>query len=181
VQHRDDPGEHAPRERLDRHAARHFAVDLDNVRLQPPDAVEVGVPRAEIVDHDEAADRAVVLDRSDQAFLVIERRLDQLHGHPVRRQSVFLEHLGKRAEPKTLDRDVRVDVQEEPAVLIAQPPEVPHVQSPALAIELHARHARRRLCQQLGRQIGLSVRIGPADQALVAHRPAMGETENRWK
>ena len=95
VQHRDDPGEHASRKRLDRHAARHFAVDLDDVRLQPPDAVEVGVPRAEIVDHDEAADRAVVLDRDDQAFLVVERRLDQLYGHPVRGQSVFLEHLGK--------------------------------------------------------------------------------------
>ena len=95
MQHRNDPGEHASGQRLDRHAARHFAVDLDDVRLQPPDAVEVGVPRAEIVDRDEASDRAVVLDRGDQAFLVVERRLDQLHGHPVRGQSVFLEHLGK--------------------------------------------------------------------------------------
>ena len=34
-------------------------------------------------------------DRGDQAFLVLERRLDQLHRHPVRGQSVFLEHLGK--------------------------------------------------------------------------------------
>jgi hypothetical protein len=49
----------------------------------------------------------------------------------------------------------------------------------ALAIELHARHARGRLREEFGRQIGLSVRIGAADQALVAHRPAMGETENR--
>src|SRR6266849_5156164 len=95
VEHRDDPGEHAPRERLDRHAARHLTVDLDDVRLQPPDAVEVRVPRAEIVDHDEAAELAVVLDRGDQAFLVLERRLDQLHRHPVRGQSAFLEHLGK--------------------------------------------------------------------------------------
>ena len=79
----------------------------------------------------------------------------------------------------TLDRDVRVDVQKEPSVLIAQSLEVPDMEGPALAIELHARHARRRLCQQFGRQIGLSVRVGPADQALVAHRPAMGETENR--
>ena len=53
------------------------------------------------------------------------------------------------------------------------------MQGPALPIELHSRHTRRRLCQQLHRQIGLSVRIGPADQALVTHWPAMGETENR--
>src|SRR5258706_16478037 len=79
----------------------------------------------------------------------------------------------------TLDRDVRVDVQEKPAVPIAQSPEVPDMEGPALAIELHARHPCRRLCQKFGRQIGLSIRIGPADQALVAHRPAVGETENR--
>ncbi len=79
----------------------------------------------------------------------------------------------------TLDRDVRVDVQEKPAVPIAQSPEIPDMEGPALAIELHARHARWRLGKQFGRQIGLSIRIGPADQALVAHRPAMGETENR--
>src|SRR5258705_811356 len=79
----------------------------------------------------------------------------------------------------TLDRDVRVDVQEKPAVPIAQPPEVPGMEGPALAVELHARHPRRRLSKQFGRQIGLSMRIGPADQTLVAHRPAMGETENR--
>src|SRR5207302_565082 len=120
VQHRDDAGEHAPGKRLDRHAARHFAIDLDDVRLQPPDAVEVGVPSAEIVDHDEAADRAVVLDRSDQEFLVVERRLDQFHSDPVRRQPVFPEHLGERAESKALYSDVRIDVQEEPAVLIAE-------------------------------------------------------------
>src|SRR5260221_7931317 len=74
----------------------------------------------------------------------------------------------------TLDRDVRVDVQEKPAVPIAQSPEVPDMEGPALAIELHARHPCRRLCQKFGRQIGLSIRIGPADQALVAHRPAVG-------
>ncbi len=95
MQHRDDPGEHAPRERLDRHAARHFAVDLDDVRRQLPDAVEIRVPRTEIVDHDEAAELAVVLDRGNQAFLVLERRLDQFHRHAVRGQAVFLEHLRK--------------------------------------------------------------------------------------
>src|SRR6266853_2317396 len=79
----------------------------------------------------------------------------------------------------TLDRDVRVDVQEKPAVPIAQPPEVPDMEGPALAVELHARYPGRRLSKQFGRQIGLSMRVGPADQALVAHRPAMGETENR--
>src|SRR5258708_38184774 len=73
----------------------------------------------------------------------------------------------------TLDRDVRVDVQEKPAVPIAQSPEIPDLEGPALAIELHARHARWRLGKEFGRQIGLSLRIGPADQALVAHRPAM--------
>src|SRR5258708_12032308 len=79
----------------------------------------------------------------------------------------------------TLDRDVRVDVQEKPAVPVAQSPEVPDMEGPALAIELHARHPRWRLSKQFGRQIGLSIRIGPADQALVADRPAAGETENR--
>src|SRR5882762_6566259 len=81
----------------------------------------------------------------------------------------------------TLDCDVRVDVKEKPAVPITQSPEVPDMEGPALAIELHARHARRRLCQKFGRQIGFSIRIGTADQALVAHRPTMGETENGLK
>src|SRR6266581_4830962 len=44
-----------------------------------------------------------------------------------------------------LKKKIRVDVQEEPAVLIAQPPEVLYVHSLAQAIELHACHACRRL------------------------------------
>ena len=179
MQQRHDPGEHAPRERLDRHPARHIAVDLHDVRLQPPDAVEIRVAGAEIVDHDEAAQIAVVIDRGGEAPLVLERRLDQLHGHPVGGETVFLQHLRKRTEPAALDRDERVDVEKEPAVLIAQALEVPDVERSALAVELHARHPRRRLCEELGRQVELSARIGPADQPLVAHGPTMGKAENR--
>src|SRR5258706_16390108 len=79
----------------------------------------------------------------------------------------------------TLDGDVRVDVQEKPAVPIAQPPEVPDMEGPALAVALHARPPGRCLSKQFGRQIRLSMRIGPAGQALVANPPAVGGTENR--
>src|SRR5207245_8085024 len=68
-----------------------------------------------------------------------------------------------------------------PALPDAQALEVPDMENSALAVQLHARHPRRGLREKLGRQIGLSARVGSADQTLVAHGPAMGKTENRLK
>ncbi len=181
VQHRDDPGEHAPRERLDRHAARHFAVDLDDVRPQPPDAVEIRVSRAEIVDHDEAAELAVVLDRRDQARFVLERRLDQLDRHTVRRKTVRLQHLQEeRPVAETFGSDLRIDVEKQPAAHFAEPLEIPHVQGPALAVEAYPLLALRRLAEQFQRVDAPSARgIDRANQAFVADGTAMSEAVDR--
>src|SRR5207249_1188729 len=181
AQYRDDPREHAPRERLDRHAARHLPVDLHDVRPQPPDAVEVRVPRAEIVDHDETAELAVVLDRGSQVRLVLERRLDQLHRHPVRRKSVRLEHLQEeRPVPETLRGDLRIDVEKQPAARVAEPLEVPDVQGPALAVEADPLLAVTRLAEQLQRLDAPTARgIDGANQAFVTDGTAMGEAVDR--
>src|SRR6266852_9230220 len=181
VQDRDDPGEHAPRERLDRHAARHFPVDLDDVRLQPPDAVEVRIPRAKIVDHDEAAELAVVLDRRTQAFLVLERRLDQLHRHPVRRKTVRLQHVQEeRSVPQTFGGDLRIDVEKQPAARVAEPLEVPDMEGPALAVETYPLLALRRLAEQLQRLDVSSAReMDRANQAFVTDGTAMSENVDR--
>src|SRR5712692_6167471 len=181
VEHRDDPGEHASRERLDRHTARHLAVDLDDVRLQPPDAIEVRVPRAEIVDHDEAAELAVVLDRRTQAFLVLERRLDQLHRHPVRRKTVRLQHLQEeRSVPETFGGDLRIDVEKQPAARVAEPLEVPDMEGPALAVETYPLLALRRLAEQLQRLDVSSARgMDRANQAFVTDGTAMSEAVDR--
>src|SRR6266853_757627 len=183
VQHRDDPGEHAPRERLDRHAARHFAVDLDDVRPQPPDAVEIRVSRAEVVDHDEAAELAVVLDRGNQARFVLERRLDQLDRHPVRRKTVRLQHPQEEgAVPETLGGDLRIDVEKQPAARVAEPLEVPDMEGPALAVETYPLLALRRLAEQLQRVDAPSARgIDRANQAFVADGTAMSEAVDRLK
>src|SRR5712691_10898940 len=181
VQHRDDPGEHAPRERLDRHAARHFAVDLDDVRPQPPDAVEIRVSRAEIVDHDEAAELAVVFDRGYQARFVLERRLDQLDRHPVRRKTVRLQHLQEECPvPETFGGDLRIDVEEQPLAHVAEPLEIPHMQGPALAVEAYPLLALRRLAEQLQRVDAPSARgIDRANQAFVADGTAMSKAVDR--
>src|SRR6267154_1050842 len=181
VQHRDDPGEHSSRERLHRHAARHFAVDLDDVRPQLPDAVEIRVPRAEIVDHDEAAEFAVMLDRGDQARFVLERRLDQLDRHAVRRKTVRLQHLQEeRPVPETFGGDLRIDVEKQPVAHVAEPLEIPHMQGPALAVEAYPLLALRRLAEQLQRVDAPSARgIDRANQAFVADWTAMSEAVDR--
>src|SRR6266852_3946007 len=181
VEHRDDPGEHASRERLDRHTARHLAVDLDDVRLQPPDAIEVRVSRAEIVDHDEAAELAVVLDRANQARFVLERRLDQLDRHPVRRKTVRLQHPQEEgAVPETLGGDLRIDVEKQPAARVAEPLEVPDMEGPALAVETYPLLALRRLAEQLQRLDVSSAReMDRANQAFVTDGTAMSETVDR--
>ena len=181
AQHRDDPCEHAPRERLDRHAARHLAVDLDDVRPQPPDAVEVREPRAEIVDHDETAELAVVLDRGTQVRLVLERRLDQLHRHPVHRKSVRLQHLQEeRPVPETFRGDLRIDVEIQPAARATEPLEVPNMQGPALAVEADPLLASRRLAEQLRGLDAPSARgMDCANQAFVTDGAAVGEAVDR--
>src|SRR5262249_21901333 len=126
----------------------------------------------------EATELVVVLDRRDQPLLVVERGLDQLDRDPVWRQSVVLEHLCERSEAVAAHGDMRVDVQEEPADVVAQAPEAAHVQVPALAVELHARDTRGRLREKLGGKVDLSRGIGAADQGLVADRAPVRQAEN---
>ena len=57
-----------------------------------------------------------MLDRGGKAPLVLERRFDQLHRHPVRREAVFLQHLRKRTELLALDCDERIDVEKKQLV-----------------------------------------------------------------
>jgi hypothetical protein len=180
VQNRDDAGEHVAHARLDADAARHLAVDLHDVRAQAPDAVEVRVAGAEIVDHDHAAHLAVILDRGGEARLAHHLGFDQLDRHAVRREAVLVQHVREeRAVARPFDRDVRVDVEEQPAARLARLLEVLHVQAAAAAVEVDSGRAARRAAEQLGGRDHRAGGVAGADQAFVADRAAVREAEDR--
>src|SRR5712691_415560 len=181
VQHRNDPGEHAARHRLDGHAARHLPVDLDDVRLQAPDAVEVGTPRAEVVDDDEAAEVAVVVDRGGETLFALQRQLGQLHRHAIRGKTVRLQHLREERFEAAFDRDVRVEVEKEAAARVAQFHEFLDLQAVALAIELGARLALGYAFEELLGRDAQSVRARRPDQRLVGDGPLLLRAEDRLK
>jgi len=98
----------------------------------------------------------------------------------MRGKVISLQHLGEeRAEPRSVGRDLRIDVEEQPAASVVERLEVPHVERPALAVQADSRLALRRGAEQLVRPHDPAARVGRADQPLVAHWAAMREAEDR--
>ncbi len=122
-----------------------------------------------------------MLDRGNQAFLVLERRLDQLDRHPVRRKTVRLQHLQEEGSiAETFGGDLRIDVEKQPAAHVAEPLKIADMQGPTLAVEAYPLLALRRLAEQLQRVHAPSARrIDRANQAFVTDGTAMSEAVDR--
>ncbi len=91
-----------------------------------------------------------------------------------------LEHLREeRREAASFDRDVRVEVEKEPAVRVAQADEFLDLQEIALAIELGARLALGNASEELRRRDGEPVRPRRPDERLIADGPALPGAEDR--
>nr|WP_247255532.1 hypothetical protein [Pseudomonas moorei] len=155
-------------------------VDLDDVGLQIPDAVEVGVPRAEIIDGYQAAQLAEMADKALQLLMITDLAFNDLYHQFMRRNSSGLQQvMGKTNVRLYADLVLRVQIEKQPGLPRGLLRKVMHMQDPAGAIQFQVFTAITRHGQQGCRRLCRAIGMVSANQPFVAHRPTMRDTENR--
>ncbi|KGC93027.1 cyclic diguanylate phosphodiesterase domain protein [Burkholderia pseudomallei] len=182
MQHRDemmnDPMRVACRER----ALEDRAVELHDVGLDLPDAVEVREAGAEIVDRDQEVAVLDHVDRAGERDLVARRLLDHFEHDARRRQrEVRAKRLDERARRDAGVEHLRQHVQEQPARARVLRGEVRDVQAPGQPIEQDRLAARLRTREQRVGRNRRAVRVGRAGERLIADDALVRDRDDRLK
>lgn len=164
-----------------RGSGRDRTVEFHDIGLQRPDAVEVRMAGAEIVDGDQATERAQRLDDLLQQHLIADAAFDDLDHDAVRRHAVTPHDAAKIATALDVAHDlVGADIEEHPAIVGRLLREVADMQSLTQPFELlRIGSAGRVGIKKLHRRNRCIVGIHGAQQGFVTDGLWMGETEDR--
>ena len=161
LHHAHDALQHAPRVVVVDRRAKHRAVDLDDVGTQAPEALHLGGARAEVVERDLAAHRAIHAHRVDELRLLLDARLEDLDDDVRGLRAIGGEHRRERAlEMRILDGRGGRHVEEELAAVLA------------LAHRVRAR-------ENAMRRHRLAVVAERNEEAFVPERPLVCRAEDR--
>jgi len=171
-----DADESAARGRVLRGAGDHGTVELHDVGVESPDAVEVGMAGAEVVDGDEAAEIAVVAGGVLEGVLILGVGLGDFDDDALGLHAGGLQGFAEeRAVGASVDDHFRADVEEEPGGVVGRAVEVGQVEGTEEAVEKDDA-----LAGAVGREEGagrdrLAAFVPGAREAFEAHGAVVGE------
>ena len=117
VDQRHETGQDASHARRAHGFHDHRTIELHDVRFEPPNALEIRLARAEIVDRDQAAEISEILHAARQVLFVVGRGLQDLDHHAMGGYPVALEHARQDGARGVALQDQRgADVQEDPII-----------------------------------------------------------------
>ncbi|MNV45679.1 hypothetical protein D3C71_1374850 [compost metagenome] len=143
------------------------AVDLDDVGFQIPDAVEVGVPSAEVIDGDQATQLAEMADEALELGLIADFAFDDFDHQTMRGNAGGLQQvMGKANVRLYADQVLRVQIEKQPGLTRGLLRKVTHMQGPTGAVQLQAfpaitRHGQQG-CRDSAERSAWCARISPS-------------------